>query len=345
MSKPTVVILDGNNLSFGYYASFKDKSGGLLTSSTGVPTTVIFGMMRSLQAFTEHTAVDKTIVAWDVGGGSKWRKSIFPHYKGNRKGVYNDMQDYFDELVSARAYLESFGITQVPCKGVEADDVIGWFAHKYKRIGYKVIIYSNDKDYYQLVDKNCKIWRPIKEEFVGKEEVHERCSMAPKDLYKRDALIGQPKDNIPGICDLDEDGVIVRSGFGPAKAHKLLYPPNCDWTGPSLSLKDIHILLKEGGAPVNEKFRDQLLKNWGQVKLSAKLARIRTRNKHYSDWELKKLKKLFKLSRKKLKVRTKDVIMLAENLDIRRIDVPFICRRAGVKLVGKGRMKTGKVKL
>jgi len=337
----TIVIMDGNNVAYGIYSRFKESKTGLLTSGAGIPTTVIFGMLRSLSAFCNTLQVDRSIIAWDVKGGSKWRKSIFPHYKANRSGSYDDMQDYFDELESARQYLKVFGINQAPCEGIEADDVIGWLTKKYEREGWRVIVYSNDKDYYQLVNKNVKIWRPVTEKIMDTRSVYELRKMSPRRLYLIDGLVGQQKDNIPGACDLDADGVMQKYGLGEGRALKLFDHPE----NPHQTLSAVHRILKgSDNCPVGPKFKEQLLKNWKQVVLSAKLSRIRTRDRHYADWEMEKLQEVYNQSMLDMEVSARTISNQAIRLDIQTIDVVKICRSIGVNVKGKGRERK-KIKL
>jgi len=330
----TTLIVDGNNLGFKIYASFKDGNGHLLTNSVGLPTTVIFGMLRSFEAFVRHKKVDQVLVAWDVGGGSAYRRSIYPLYKKNR--VYKEMDDYFAELDACREYFEVLGIPQAPLKGIEADDTIGWLATRLSKGDDKVVIYSDDKDYYQLLgNKRIKIWRPCKEEFFSKrhllEEYGDWVDFKPKHLILIDALCGQEKDFIPGACDVDEENVkMIKFQFGPAKAKKLLEASGYD-------MKVAYTKLKEA---LSEKFAVQLEKNWKQVLVSRKLSRIRVKDEHYSAEELKKLKDALKQIGK-TQVKSQNVVRLVSDLELRTVDVFGILKNIGVEVIGKQQQKTG----
>ncbi len=330
----TVLIIDGNLLAFKAYESFNRTGGGLLSTTDGIPTTVIYGLFNSFQAFVrkQKCIVDNTILCWDVGGGSKYRKSIFPYYKAGRD--YRDMDDYFKEVDSAREYFDYFGVNQGICKGIEADDVIGWLACKFAKQMYQVIIFSDDKDYYQLTqDQRIKIYRPVKEEFIGYKRAFQEHGIKPKYIPKLDALTGQKKDNIPGACDLNEKGVMQMFGFGPAKALKLL--------------KDNNFLLKSVGENLDEenKFQVQLKKNWKRVKTSYKLSIIRTKNKHYQKWELKLLNSVYKQALSNKTIVAKNIMQLTNNLEFKNINTIQILRNLGVNVKGKNELNKPKVKL
>jgi len=330
-----ILVIDSNNLQFRVWASFQEGRSGPLQTSMGVPTSIVFGMLRSLEAFTKMAQVDKTICCYDVGGGSKYRKELFPHYKGNRE--YKDMGPYFEESDSCRGYFKIFGINQAVCRGIEADDIIGWLAKKLSREGHNVTIYSDDKDYYQLLSKRVKIYRPCKEAFFTKKDLLAEHGADFKPLYlpRIDALVGQEKDNIPGACELDERGVMIKFGFGPAKAKKLLEP---HW---KLSKVREKLCFASG---IAEKFQRQLLKNWEQVQLSYKLARIRQRDDEYTSDELEVLDGVYAAANEGTAISAKVVVKLVRDLEMSSIHIVPLLKSIGVNIIGKDKQKGVKIK-
>jgi len=153
-----IALIDGNNLAYKAYSRFSESKTGLLKTSVGVPTTVIFSLLRMLNVLVERTKFDKCIICWDVSG-SHYRKALYPEYKAHRKT--KDMKEYYDELDSARNYLKQLGFVQAICKGVEADDVIGFLSEHLSKQKHKIVIISDDKDFYQLCKHRVKIYRPI----------------------------------------------------------------------------------------------------------------------------------------------------------------------------------------
>jgi 5'-3' exonuclease len=329
------MIVDGNNLAYRIYESFKHTGAGLLTNSYGVPTTVIFGIFNTFNNFVGKYKVEKAIICWDVGGGSKFRKKLFPHYKANRS--YTDMDDYFAELDSARVYLEEFGVNQAVISGVEADDSIGWLAKKYARKD-KVIIFSDDKDFYQVLGKNIKQYRPIKGILYSKSDVVEELGYDPKMQPKLDALTGQGKDNIPGASDLDADGVMIKYGMGPAKAKQLLF----NLKNPDSTLKQA---IKMAPDLLSEKLSSQLVKNKKQVMVSFKLSRIRIKDSEYNKQELKVLQGARKVADKNIEVKSRDIVSLSSDLDFKQINTVNILKSIGVNVTGNKKPKIKRVKV
>lgn len=322
-----IAILDGNNIAFGIYSSFKESPRGLLRNSFGVPTTVIFGLLRTFSALAQKTSFDRIVICWDVTG-SKYRKKIFPLYKSHRK--YVDMKDYFGELDSARAYIEKFGFNQLIAPGIEADDVIGYFSSFLVKNGDEVIIISDDKDFFQLTRKGIKIYRPIKNEFVTKSFVMEEFGVKPKILIKAKAITGEDTDFIPGICDINvEEKKLIKCGLGISNALKIL-------NGKKTLTEAIDTCTMD-------RWKDKLKVKRNQILLSYKLARIRNKEKYYEDWELKILKSLEPKALEERRVKVKDIAKLANDLEIKAFSVPLTLRKIGIKMDGNiniGEIKT-----
>lgn len=328
----TVLVIDGNNLAYKIYASFTEgnRAAGLLTNSVGQPTTLIFGFLRAFTAFTKIASVDSVIVCWDVKGGSQYRKTLYPNYKGNRQ--YKDMSDYFEELEACRSYFEVLGINQAPIEGIEADDVIGYLSKRLEKKGNKVIIFSDDRDYFQLLSNHIKIFRLCVNEFFTKKDLMEQYAswegFKPSHLHIIAGIIGQAKDNIPGSMDVDPDtGIPIKFGLGEAKMKALL--PLVGW-----DLKKAKRYLKYD-SPLNEKLTGMILKNWKQAKMSIKLMRIRTRDSDYNEADLKTLKRVCKRAQVNQKVSAATAMKLIRDLEITSIGVVPILTSIGINMVGK----------
>ena len=314
-----IAILDGNNMSFAIYSQFKESRGGLLKTSMGIPTTVIFGLLRTLDALVRKTEFDKLVVCWDVSG-SYYRRKLYPLYKKNRK--YIDMKDYFAELDSARKYLEIFGINQCIAKGIEADDVMGYLAWSLKNKGHRIVIISNDKDFYQVLKgEKIRIYRPIMDVFKTERDVKEEFGIKPKQLIRMKALMGEEGDFIPGCLDVDKEKIkLIKCKFGEAAARKVLDGKK--------NLKDAIDNCEI------DKWKDRLKEKKEQILISYKLARIRTKDKQYQDWEKELLKELPDKAVEQKQVKIKKIVRIKNDLEIKLIDIPTVLKRLGVNVIG-----------
>ena len=324
-----IAILDGNNICYKIWSAMNEGKSGLLKTSEGIPTSVIYGLLKTINSLTEKTRIDRFVVCWDVGGGSKYRKSIYPLYKGNRS--YKDMGDYFKELDSVRDYLDVFGIRQGIAKGIECDDLIGYLSAIYSDMGNSVIIVSDDKDFYQLVKKTgnggmatgkIKIFRPIKNEFINYEEVKEMFGgMLPRHLPRIKALTGEDSDFIPGVADIDEKNrKLIKKGLGEKTAMKILYGKK--------NLREAIDLCNLN------RWKELLKKKRKQIKLSYKLAKIRIWKDDYQDWEKKvldvSLEKI--IYSEKVGVNIRKINRLVNALEIKSFNVIGLLRKIGVNL-------------
>lgn len=342
----TILVVDGNNLSFKIYQSFKEgsKSAGLLRNSVGVPTTVIYGLLRILNAFTDKHSVDSVIICWDIKGGSKFRKGVYKHYKGNRE--YKDMSDYFEELEAARSYLKVLGFNQAPMEGIEADDVIGFTSTYLSKKGNKVIIFSDDKDYFQLLkkDNSISIYRPCVNKMKFYDELMDDyvdwgSKFKPEYLARIAGFVGQPKDNIPGAMDLNEENIPIKFGFGEAKVKSFL--PLADW-----KFGKAFKMLASEKPPISEKLASQVVRNKNNILLSYELMRIRTRYSDYSKKELKRLKEVCSIATKKIIVNAQVVTKLIRDLEIKAIRPIPILKKLGIHIEGDvSSLKLRKIKV
>jgi DNA polymerase I len=82
-----------------------------------------------------------------------FRKSLSEKYKSDREVI--DMRDYFEVVRKVCDILyDKMGIQNIAKDGLEADDLCRIVAEKSVAEGYDVVLYSSDKDFYQLVNDN-----------------------------------------------------------------------------------------------------------------------------------------------------------------------------------------------
>jgi len=296
------------------------ESTGQLRTNTGIPTTASFGVLRMMDLFTKSMNVDRTIVCWD--GGSKYRKKVFKWYKHHRTPA-PWAKDYYEELDVARTYYAKMGLVQGYVKGIEADDVIGYFTRKFREIGDRVIIMSDDKDFFQLTPFDVRIYRPTKMEIVSKIEMEERLNFPPKLLPRIVAFKGEKKDNIPGTFDLDEGHIMTLHGLGPKKALDYITNPDGGYYTVKQAIANVS---------KDDRFYDAIQANKKQIIKSHKLARIRTKDKLYMDWELDNLEKIYEQVMLAQKIGRGIVGKVGEYLEFKNINLLSTLKKLGVKV-------------
>ncbi|MDE5073411.1 MAG: DNA polymerase I [Trichodesmium sp. St16_bin4-tuft] len=216
---PIALFVDGHSLAFrSYYAFAKSRSGGLKTS-TGIPTSICFGFLKSLLEVINTQKPEYLAIAFDLGKPT-FRHEADKNYKADRP---EPPEDLIIDLGNLQDLLKAFNLTVITAPGYEADDILGTLAKKASAAGFRVKILSGDQDLFQLIDaeKGISVLHlpggkgSIPQEFFP-EEVKEKLGILPTQVVDYKALCGDKSDNIPGV-----------RGIGEKTAVKLLNEYGC----------------------------------------------------------------------------------------------------------------------
>jgi DNA polymerase-1 len=211
---PTFLLIDGHSLAFrSYYAFAKSRDGGLRTS-TGIPTSVCFGFLKSLLEVIDQQKATYVAIAFDLGEPT-FRHEADENYKADRAEAPADL---IVEIENLRELLTALNLQIITKPGFEADDILGTLSQKASASGYRVKILSGDQDLFQLVNDQQKIsvlyLAPGKgthpQEFHT-SQVREKLGVNPPQVIDYKALCGDTSDNIPGV-----------NGIGAKTAVKLI---------------------------------------------------------------------------------------------------------------------------
>ena len=188
-------LIDAYALIFKYYYAFMGRP---MRNRAGMNTSVVFGFTKFLRDIQKREHPDLLGVAFDPKGGS-FRRAIYPEYKANRAET---PEDILLSVPYVKRVLDAMCIPVLEVAGYEADDVIGTLAKKGAAAGYEVYMVTPDKDYGQLVDDRCRIYKQKGDgiEVVDRAAIEAKYGIADPVLV-RDilALWGDASDNIPGV--------------------------------------------------------------------------------------------------------------------------------------------------
>lgn len=204
--KNKVIIFDGNNLFFSCYAANET------INSNNVHIGGIIGSLASLQKICIDVKPHEIFVVWDGKGSSNKRKNLNENYKQgrvapkpyklNRNFQYeNEEQEAQNRRWQQARFIDILNycpVTQIIESGVEADDIISWMTRNYNHDGIN-IIYSNDKDYLQLVNDNTIVYRFTKKVFMTKQDVIDEYDVMPSNMALARAIEGDKSDNLIGV--------------------------------------------------------------------------------------------------------------------------------------------------
>jgi DNA polymerase-1 len=286
-----LLIVDGHYYAYRSYFAIQG-----LKNSARKATNAIFGFAKAIQRMIDELKPDYRIVIWD-GGLAAERVALLAQYKSQRPEMPDSLREQMDDLAELS---KALGFACVCMEGVEADDLIASYATAASQLKIETIIATSDKDLFQLVSDDIKIYTPKKEGYVlqGREDVIEKWGVPPESLGLVLALMGDASDNIPGV-----------PGVGPKTA--------AAWVREYQTLENIDRHLMEIGT---EAQRSALAASWEQVKknylmvklhsnipLPLKLDELQLRANYerqvelFSQWEFKTLKSKAEIECKKAK--------------------------------------------
>ena len=166
-----------------------------MTRPDGTPIQAVYGFSNMILKLMDRYPDDDIVVVFDAAGPT-FREEIYGQYKAQREPPPPEMEVQFPLV---RRAAEAFDLPVLEVPGYEADDVIATLTRLAREQGREVIIVSADKDLMQLVGPGVVMWHPIKEQFIGPEEVRERFGVGPEKVRDVLALAGDPTDNVPGV--------------------------------------------------------------------------------------------------------------------------------------------------
>jgi DNA polymerase-1 len=208
-SRKRLFLLDAYALIYrAYYAFIKNPR----YNSKGVNTSAILGFVNTLEDVLRREQPSHIAVVFDPSGPT-FRHEAYAQYKANREETPEDIRK---SVPIIKQIVEAYRIPVLQVDGFEADDVIGTLATLASQKDFDVYMMTPDKDYGQIVNDHCFIYKPKfagnDYELLGIEEVKQKFDIQnTNQVIDWLALTGDQVDNIPGC-----------PGVGPKTASLLL---------------------------------------------------------------------------------------------------------------------------
>jgi 5'-3' exonuclease len=201
-------LIDAYNMAFKAAHVHTD-----MRTSSGKNSSVVYGVMQQLCHFRTVHQGYMPIVVWDAGYVRRTRLSkkavelgIVPQaYKENREENDPFKQQVHDQVPVVKTLLSITDIPQVLYHGYEADDVIASYC-RILRDTSKVLCFTCDNDYFQLLHKNVfRVSRLKGEQLIYNEsKFKEQFGLEPWQWVDVGALCGDDGDNIFGVPSCGE---------------------------------------------------------------------------------------------------------------------------------------------
>lgn len=170
-----VLFIDLMNMFVRCFSSIR------LSNDDGLHVGGVFGTLNSLQSQIRMHSPDLVSVVWEGKGSSERRRKILKEYKEGRKfrglnrqfeySQEDEKESFARQLQLLKECLDVLPLYQPAVQYLEADDQIAYSCRQLFKNNYEKLIVSTDRDYFQLVDKDTSIFRPVKTKENPKGEI------------------------------------------------------------------------------------------------------------------------------------------------------------------------------
>jgi DNA polymerase-1 len=237
-----IFLVDGSGYIFRAYFALPPLT------HNGMPVGAVLGFSSMLMKMLKDLNAPYIAVIFDAAK-KNFRYDIYEDYKANREEAPEDLIPQFPLFRKAS---EAFGIPAIEVEGFEADDLIATYARCAREQGRKVTIVGTDKDLMQLVNDDVRLYDPIKNKYLGADDVFEKFGVQPDKVVDVQALSGDSVDNVPGV-----------PGIGVKTAAQLIN-----------EYGSLENLLAKAGEIKQPKRREALIENRAKAEISKRLVKL-----------------------------------------------------------------------
>lgn len=249
MTHIKVALVDANNLMYRWFFGTKN----VMRTPSGEPSSIIFCFAKLLNKLLQEKYTHACI-CFDSSKSSLSRREDLSTYKANRTPP---PQELLSQIKYCKELVEIFGFYSLEKEEVEADDIISYIAQSdYFKDGI-IHIFSNDKDFFQLINNHVFVLRNESSTFTifDANKVIEKIGCPPSRVADFLGISGDSSDNVPGIPGIGPKGALeiinnfsnVKDAFNNIEKlstrvqSKLLAPGACEMFDISRKLVDLNI--------------------------------------------------------------------------------------------------------
>ena len=144
-----LVVIDGNSLANRAFYGVP-----ILSNSKGVIVNAVYGFANMLMNLLSQEQPEYIAVAFDIGR-KVFRHEQYEDYKAQRKGMPDELRS---QMPLIKEVLQKMNIAIFQLEGYEGDDLIGTMVRWAEKKGFESIIVTGDKDIFQLIDENTRVY-------------------------------------------------------------------------------------------------------------------------------------------------------------------------------------------
>lgn len=208
-SDNSLLLVDGNNLLLrGYFATaYNVEESSLKCNVIGQYVNAIELFVQQLGRYMETYPTTHIVVCFDNNNPflDNFRKKLYPQYKGTREEKPVSLIQQLDLIIEV---LDTMKVPYLmdPKGTYEADDLIGSLVVKWKaQHNGPVYMISNDKDLFQLLDRNvAQILKKDKDVVYSLNDFEKEFNISTEQWIDVKAILGDKSDNIPGISGVGD---------------------------------------------------------------------------------------------------------------------------------------------
>ena len=237
-----------------------------LTSAKGEEVGALYGFVNWLLKFLDAKKPTHLAVCFDSKGPT-FRHEIFKEYKANRPPTDEKL---VSQLKIARDICTALGLKIVAMQGAEADDLMASCAKIATQNGAETIIITSDKDIYQIVGENVKLWSGSpQDDYRGVNACLDKFGIPCKNMADYLALLGDSSDNVPGV-----------EGIGAKSAQTLVNNFG--------TVEEIIKAAQENNPNLKDALKNKILKGIESAKLSKQLILLKDNllDLNYDDFKV-----------------------------------------------------------
>ncbi|MDB6173598.1 MAG: 5-3 exonuclease [Chthoniobacteraceae bacterium] len=206
-----LLLIDGHYYVYRSFFAIRE-----LSNSRGEPTNAIYGFIKTVRRMLKDLQPDLAAVIWDMGIPRR-RSELQPAYKEQRAEMPELMRP---QLQKIQEIVPLLGLASLGLPETEADDLMATYTCMARSLGHQIVLATNDKDLFQLVDEKVTVYSTAKTDLVSPKDTHAllgastvraKWGVEPEQIGEVLSLIGDSADNIPGV-----------NGLGPKNASALI---------------------------------------------------------------------------------------------------------------------------
>ncbi len=195
-----LLVVDAPSLLFRAFFALPKS----ITDADDHPVNGLLGMANLILQAIERYAPRAVVLCWGAEAAT-YRVELLPQYHADRPPVPGELERQFHE---APGFFGAFGWASASHDTLEADDLLGSYAHVETGAGGRAVLFTGDRDMFQCVTDRVLVLYPrgAKDgpEEVDREGVRKKYGIDPEQVPDFIALRGDPSDGIPGAKGIGE---------------------------------------------------------------------------------------------------------------------------------------------